>query len=82
MEGEEGSPLPLKPPPISLSQVLDRLATDGKISPTQLLRLVSLKQQNAPKVLVLDLRDRGIFLAGHVKCSNIINMEPLILQRV
>lgn len=50
------------------------------VSPTILLGLLT-KKGKRPSILVLDLRDRSDFRAGHIKALDIVNLEPIVLQR-
>lgn len=50
------------------------------VSPTILLGLLT-KRGKRPSILVLDLRDRSDFRDCHIKAPDIVNLEPIILQR-
>jgi ubiquitin carboxyl-terminal hydrolase 8 len=63
----------------NLQQVdpLANLKSSNSVEAGELLKIF--KQSNPPKILILDVRNRDEFDAGHIKTNNIVCLEPLIL---
>ncbi|KAG9284877.1 hypothetical protein G9A89_003800 [Geosiphon pyriformis] len=75
------NPISHPPDPIKASRAPDPLEgfpVTNTIKATELEKFLKI-EKNAPKILILDIRNREPFQNGHIKAENIICLEPLIL---
>ncbi len=64
-------------------QQIDPLAnykTSNLINAGDLFKLFNQTDPSIPKILILDVRHRNEFDAGHIKTNDIVCLEPLVLQ--